>query len=397
MQINGPATADYDEDLGLLFLSDWSHIPADALWDTAKLGGPPTLENTLINGTNTFDCSTSTDANCVGGGKKWETTFVSGTKYLIRLVNSAVDAHMQFSIDGHTLTVIATDFVPIVPYTTDSVLVSIGQRYDVIVEANAATADYWLRGGWVTTCSANDNVANMTGIIRYDASSTADPVSVSTVTASTDCGDEDVSDLVPYLALDVGTYAGVISEDLSFAFGSSFTWTLNTSTLLLDWTQPTNLLIYDNATIWPTPYNVIPIDISGDNNWVVFVIEDLTGIGLTHPIHLHGHDFWVIGQSSDVYNPATATFNLVNPPRRDVASLPGNGYLAIAFKLDNPGSWLMHCHIAWHASEGFGLQFVETESAIAATITDASVFTDTCSAWVDYTSSEVFPQEDSGI
>lgn len=30
--INGPATADYDEDLGMLFLSDWSHIPASELW-----------------------------------------------------------------------------------------------------------------------------------------------------------------------------------------------------------------------------------------------------------------------------------------------------------------------------------------------------------------------------
>ena len=87
----------------------------------------------------------------------------------------------------------------------------------------------------------------------------------------------------------------------------------------------------------------------------------------------------------------------MNPPRRDVASLPGNGYLAIAFKKDNPGSWLVHCHIAWHASEGLALQFVESESDIAVSMTDTEAFEDTCSAWNDYTPTEFYIQDDSGI
>ena len=110
MIINGPATADYDEDLGALFLTDWSHKSVFPLWaTTARAGAPPTLENGLINGTNTFDCSTSTDANCIGGGKKFETVFESGTKYRIRLINTAIDGHFQFSIDGHNLTVVRTN------------------------------------------------------------------------------------------------------------------------------------------------------------------------------------------------------------------------------------------------------------------------------------------------
>lgn len=31
--------------------------------------------------------------------------------------------------------------------------------------------------------------------------------------------------------------------------------------------------------------------------------------------------------------------NTHNPPRRDVVLLPGNGFVVIAFKTDNPGSW----------------------------------------------------------
>lgn len=126
---NGPATANYDEDLGVLFLDDWSHKSVFSLWYTARQGAPPALENGLINGTNTYDCGSSGDSTCTGTlGAKYETAFQPGKKYLIRVVNVATDGHFQFSIDGHKLTVIATDLVPIKPYVTDSVLISIGQR-----------------------------------------------------------------------------------------------------------------------------------------------------------------------------------------------------------------------------------------------------------------------------
>ena len=204
--INGPATADYDEDLGLLFLS--GHTPACELWDTAKLGAPPTLETGLVNGTNTWDCSGSDDAACIGGGKKFETVFEAGKRYRIRVINTAIEAHFQFSIDGHNLSVIGNDLVPIVPYETESLLVSIGQRYDVIIEANAISGDYWLRGGWVTACAANLNPTNISGIVRYDNTNTADPVSTG-ITVGSNCGGEPLASLVPYLAMNVGNYTEV--------------------------------------------------------------------------------------------------------------------------------------------------------------------------------------------
>lgn len=39
--------------------------------------------------------------------------------------------------------------------------------------------------------------------------------------------------------------------------------------------------------------------------------------------------------------------------------LPAGGWLVLAFETDNPGAWLMHCHIAWHVSEGLAVQFLE--------------------------------------
>jgi len=157
--------------------------------------------------------------------------------------------------------------VPIVPYVTDSVHVSIGQRYDVIVEANAAVDDYWIRGGWVSACSTTDLPDEITGVVRYVSTSTADPTSTG-VTTGTHCGDEPAASLVPYLAMDVGTFtdAAVSQEDLSFVAGAAFTWTLNSSSLYLNWSDPTTLKVFKNETIFPTDYNVIPIEVGSSSS-----------------------------------------------------------------------------------------------------------------------------------
>ena len=71
--------------------------------------------NYLINGQNIKpDGSAGTRATF---------NFTPGKKHLLRLINTSVDNHFKFAIDGHTMTVISTDFVPINPYTTD-ILVS---------------------------------------------------------------------------------------------------------------------------------------------------------------------------------------------------------------------------------------------------------------------------------
>lgn len=79
--------------------------------------------------------------------------------------------------------------------------------------------------------------------------------------------------------------------------------------------------------------------------------------------------------------------------------LPASGYLFIAFQTDNPGVWVrssrficvdpcsrsalqvMHCHIAWHVSEGLSLQLVERQSEIfgSSGITLDSAWESTCS------------------
>jgi FtsP/CotA-like multicopper oxidase with cupredoxin domain len=103
-------------------LSDWSHLTADELYASAESSGPPTLDTGLINGTNTY-----TDSSSVTTGSRFTAAFTSGTSYRLRLINVAIDTHFRFSIDNHTMTVIASDLVPIVPFTTTVLAIGIGK------------------------------------------------------------------------------------------------------------------------------------------------------------------------------------------------------------------------------------------------------------------------------
>lgn len=82
--------------------------------------------------------------------------------------------------------------------------------------------------------------------------------------------------------------------------------------------------------------------------------DNVTVIPISHPIHWHGHDVVLLAQNQSQFDPneSFAYFNFDNPPRRDVILLPETGYIAVAFRADNPGAWLIHCHIAWHSSAG---------------------------------------------
>jgi len=76
--------------------------------------------------------------------------------------------------------------------------------------------------------------------------------------------------------------------------------------------------------------------------------------------------------------------------------LPAAGYLVIAFYTDNPGAWLLHCHIGWHTEEGFAIQLVEQMST-ALDYMDVDTINSTCQAWDTYVNSADIVEDDSGI
>ncbi|TLD19777.1 hypothetical protein PspLS_09743 [Pyricularia sp. CBS 133598] len=389
--INGPATQDYDEDLGMLFLNDWDIQTVDQLYHEAEASGPPTLDQGLINGTNVFTTSDNQTT-----GHRWNTTFTEGKSYRIRLVNGAIDTHWKFSIDNHTLTVIGSDFVPIKPYTTNFIDIGMGQRYDIIVTANqASTADaFWMRAIPQSACSSNSNANNIRGIVYYGQASDKTPTTTG-FEYDDGCDDEDPANLVPHVAKNVGssTWADTQTASVSFNSENLFRWYLNTTTMVVDWKNPTVMQVASgNTSIFETSNAVMVLD--KPDEWIYLAIQ--TTLAVPHPIHLHGHDFYVLAQGEGGYKPGTTSLNLANPPRRDTAMLPASGHLVIAFQTDNPGAWLMHCHIGWHTSEGFAMQFVERQSEILG-LMDQSELESSCAAWASYQTTNKVLQEDSGI
>lgn len=279
----------------------------------------------------------------------------------MRLVNTAIDTHFDFMVDNHTLQVVAMDFVPIVPYTTTSLSIGMGQRYDVIITADQSSVagDFWIRAIPDVYCSENDNTADIRGILHYN-SSTSTPNTTAWTYTETSCTGEDSADMVPYLSLDASsTFTSSNESNVTVAYNTDnvYKWYLNEESFLMEWGSPTSLSIMNGASTLSFDSEAGVVSLPTADDWFVLVIQ--TTLSVPHPIHLHGHDFFVLGSGTGVYN-STIALNYANPPRRDVAMLPGDGYLVMSIKTDNPGVWLCHCHIGWHTEEGFALQLIES-------------------------------------
>jgi len=82
----------------------------------------PVSDSNLINGRNNFNCSIATAAGdktpCKSNAGITNFRFTPDKLHRLRLINAGAEGQQKFSIDGHNMTVIANDFVPIVPYDT---------------------------------------------------------------------------------------------------------------------------------------------------------------------------------------------------------------------------------------------------------------------------------------
>ncbi|KAK3693024.1 multicopper oxidase [Podospora appendiculata] len=407
IQINGPVSAPYDIDLGPLLLSGWTHRTSESIFeDSLKAFDPVTnpsgptdpdyvdTNNGLINGTNVYN----------GAGSRFQLNFTEGSSHRLRLINTAINNHFVVSIDNHTMQVIGADFVSIEPFTTDLLYIGIGQRYDVIITANQTAGEYWFRADTQGNCGMVEAISdkNIKAVVRYNSSASkpgAEPLTDDNrkIIPTTEC--LDMSTLVkisPSMKLDVPTDVGTktINESVSWtqAFDpttSIITWQIKQTPYISEWGNPTLKQIVDPNAVFDPKQHIV--ELTGKDVWVHMLIE--TDAGTPHPIHLHGHDFLILSQGANPYDNATDVLNLVNPPRRDVAMLPG-GHLYIAFLTDNPGAWLLHCHIGWHASQGFAMTLLERRDEIKA---DQTVIAAECAAWNTFAQGHNVTQHDSGI
>lgn len=243
--------------------------------------------------------------------------------------------------------VISNDFVPIQPYNTSHLSIGAGERYDVVVTATEDSGNFWMRSIPQLNCTKTTNVNDVLGIIRYAGSNSTvlDDTAVPTTLAwdfTDSCADEDPANLIPYLHKDPDATYDVRDDEVTAVInGAEVSWTMGGSAFKVDWADPSLQQIDEAggfASNWTSDQHALVLP--NANEWVYMYIQ--TTSAQAHPIHLHGHDFWVL--ASGWGNVSTVDLNLtvLNAPRRDVAMVPGNGYLVIAFYTDNPG---VNCNI----------------------------------------------------
>ncbi|KUJ13129.1 ascomycete fungal laccase from thielavia arenaria [Mollisia scopiformis] len=399
--IHGPASLPYDIDLGVFPISDWYYGAADTLAEQIAhgTGAPPPSDNVLFNGSN---------INPKGaGGQYAKVTLTPGKRHLLRLINPSVENSFSVSLVNHSMTVIATDFVPVDSFTTNSIFMGIGQRYDVTIDASQAVDNYWFNVTYTASgaCGSSNN-PSPAAIFSYVGAPNALPTS--TGTAPPDAACADIVGFTPVVTRTASLSQFTPAPDnLNVTFNGAddptVFWNVNGNSMQVEWGKPTLEYVREGNTSYPIRENIVSV--TAANVWSVWVITNLTPI--PHPMHLHGHDFLVLGVSppqSQPFGAAQRTFSssdvsslqLNNPRRRDVTMLPSNGWVVLAFETDNPGAWLFHCHIAWHVSSGLSVQYLERVQDIPGAMNLAAIEPN-CNAWNAYYPTDPDKQYDSGI
>lgn len=406
MTIYGPLHYTYDIDIGPVMLIDWYHQDYETIVSNVMKPGPvainrPHSDSNLIQGKGYYPCSNATNGATCGNAGLAEFQFTSGKRYKLRLINAGGELFTTFSIDNHTMTVVANDFVPVEPYQTDFITLGVGQRTDIIVEGTGNPGEaYWMRSfnglcgdplapdGRAVIFYENANLSQIpttTGhIIPNNTRCLNDPLSLSTPVFQIPAKEPDV------------TLTVTMTHGLN---GSNTTlWFMNDVAYEGDYNSPVLIDAINGTTQFALERNVYDL---GENTTVrlIFYNTFLSG----HPMHIHGHDFQVLAEGWGTWNGSIVQPS--NPQRRDVqqnaggdATNPniGSSYTVFQWTQDNPGVWPFHCHIAWHLSAGMNVLLGERLDEVARMKPPQSV-TDNCKVWNAFTSNKIIDQIDDGM
>ncbi|KAF9524417.1 yellow laccase [Crepidotus variabilis] len=335
---------DFDDETTVITLADWYHTPAPSA------GLVPTADATLINGVGRSATGLTVPLAVI--------TVLPQKKYRFRLVSISCDPNFTFSIDGHTMTIIEVDSINVQPLTVDSIQIFAGQRYSFVLNANQAVSNYWIR--------ANPNVGTTgfagginSAILRYWGATVADPTTTST--SNTPLVESNLHPLANAGAPGTPTPGAVdvpLNLDIKFGAGANgLKFTVNDATFtppnvpvllqILSGARTAQELLPAGSVYTLPPNKVVEISIPGGTT------------GFPHPFHLHGHAFDVVRSAG------SSTYNFANPVKRDVVNTGGAGdNVTIRFKTDNPGPWILHCHIDWHLELGLAIVFAEDAATV---------------------------------
>ncbi len=231
-------------------------------------------------------------------------TAKAGQRVRLRIINAGADTIFKVALTGHDMTVTHTDGYQVTPVTTSALRIGMGERYDAVVTlkdgvfplvaepvGKAGLARALVRTGAGTAPASSFRPGELNGYpLTVDALTVADGAALPTREP----------DSVQPVAL-----SGTMSP---------YVWTINGHTY--DQTEPLTITQGQAGRLRITNMSMMP-----------------------HPLHLHGHTFQVGAAGG-------------TGPRKDTVLVPPMAALDVDFVADNPGSWMVHCHNAYHAEAG---------------------------------------------
>ncbi|XP_057725803.1 laccase-3-like [Arachis stenosperma] len=326
-----------------------------------------------------------------------------GETILLRIINSALNQELFFSIANHRMTVVGTDAAYTKPFNTGVIMIGPGQTINVLVTANQPPGRYYMAArAYQTAMNAAFDNTTTTAILEYKSASCsrkgpaprpilpALPAFNDTATATAYTSGirgmskinifRDAADANLFFTVGLGLIncTNPNSPRCQGPNGTRFTASINNNSFVLPRTTSLMQAYYQGIPgVFTTDFPPVPplqFNYSGNvprGLWtptpgtrllklkygtrVQLVFQD-TNIVTTedHPMHIHGFHFFVVGSGFGNFNPSTdpARFNLVDPPVKNTIGTPPGGWVAIRFVADNPGIWFLHCHIDSHLNWG---------------------------------------------
>ncbi|XP_066263870.1 uncharacterized protein [Branchiostoma lanceolatum] len=357
----------------------------------------------------------------------------TGVSYRFRVISAAMTYAFRVSIDRHELTMIATDGNRIKDQRAESFVINTGERYDFYISTrNRPVENYWIRAETLEETDIYGTAVrphSAKAILHYrGAAVDSDPTSTRrTCDASYNCtvvncpfGDypprsftkcinvHELQSAQDEKAPEPDSADNFEEHFINFHFsGNELNGAQRSSVNGHRFIPPRSPPAVDRkgAGLTPCPEK----DCGGEKfcecsyhisittgNVVQLVLYNMGsggGVnGTAHPVHMHGHHFYVLYMGFPEYNNngkyvtqntdidcgdsdrcnsrgwaegvwtgtnSTSSLNLKNPPKKDTVIVPVGGYVVLRFIADNPGWWFVHCHIEIHQVEGMAMMIKE--------------------------------------
>uniref|UniRef100_A0A0D9XFE7 L-ascorbate oxidase n=1 Tax=Leersia perrieri TaxID=77586 RepID=A0A0D9XFE7_9ORYZ len=385
----------YDEEHTVLLMDWWHKSVYEQAVGLASVpmvfvGEPQSL---LINGRGVFKASNASGDDCSSPPTLF--TAVPGKTYRLRIGSLTSLSSLSFAIEGHTMTVVEADGYYVTPATVTNLFIYSGETYSVLLTADQnPSRNYWATSHVV---SRKPETPPALAVVRYATAGDLPPPppagpawddTASRVNQSRSFSALAAGGHVPpppparpdrvLLLLNtqdktVDGHTKWFINGVSLAFPETPYLISMKHNLRGEFEQRPPPDSYDHARLSissPPPANTsgrAAVYRIAPGSVVDVVLQNTrnpaNGKSETHPWHLHGHDFWVLGYGEGKFDPEIDGGGLMRgsigrpPVMKNTVALHPMGWTAVRFVADNPGVWLFHCHLEAHVYMGMGVVF----------------------------------------